>query len=40
LMKGLGYRLYGITKDGELELLESPDHAKNFGSENFVFKKG
>jgi FkbM family methyltransferase len=39
LLLGLGYFLYGINKDGDLELLETPDHAKNFDSENFVFKK-
>jgi FkbM family methyltransferase len=39
LLLDLGYLLHGINQDGDLELLETPDHAKNFDSENFVFKK-
>jgi FkbM family methyltransferase len=39
LMFGMGYRLYGINKDGELELLKNTDHGANLSYDNFVFKK-
>ncbi len=34
-----GYRVYGITGDGELEFLKDADQSKNLGFDNFVFKK-
>ncbi|HVN26444.1 MAG TPA: FkbM family methyltransferase [Candidatus Paceibacterota bacterium] len=34
-----GYRLYGLNKEGDPELLERPDQAGNLGYDNFVFMR-